>query len=109
MPFEYPSGAQLDDLRIAWFDPAGNLRQFASGWTFSLKVGVAGSAAVFTKTSGITGANTRPNITVAWATSGELASLTVGTVYQFQLTATRTSDSKKLTKIDTILITPIVT
>jgi hypothetical protein len=73
-------------------DIDGTLIDFASGYTFSLKIGNKGSTALLTKTSGITGAagagsepSGTPNVVIAW-TAGELA-LTAGR-YTWQLTAT---------------------
>lgn len=90
----YIQGSDLPDLTITWRDSTGAILQYGSGHTFELKLGTPGSAAVITKTTGITGANTDPNVTIAWATSGELNTLTPG-VYTADLTATRTSDSKQ--------------
>ena len=89
----YTQGAELPDLTIEWKDSAGNVINFSSGWTFVLRLGDPGSAATLTKSSGITGAATSPNVTIAWATSGELNTLTPG-FYHAQLRATRDSDSK---------------
>lgn len=89
----YIQGADLPDLGFELRDEDGNLLQLASGHTFELKVGQPGSAATLMKTTGITGANTAPNVTVAWATSGELNTITPG-FYYLDLTVTRTSDSK---------------
>ena len=93
MTAQYVAGAELADLEVTWTDSDGTIIDFSSGYTFSLKVGAAGQTASFTKTTTITGAATAPNLTVAWATSGELNSLTAGG-YTLQITATRTSDSK---------------
>lgn len=90
----YVQGADLPDLAFDWKDSAGALINFSSGWTFALRVGQPGAAATLTKSTGITGASTSPNITVAWATSGELNTLPAGT-YIGDLIATRTSDSKQ--------------
>src|SRR5262245_6678878 len=104
----YVQGDDLPDLTLTLEDSAGNLYQFATGWTFSLKVGVPGAAAQFTKSSGITGANTAPNVTVQWATSGELNSIAAGT-WQLMLFATRTSDSKRHSWTLTLPIKPAIT
>lgn len=88
----YRSGAELPDLAIEWRDRDGNLIDFSSGWTFTVKVGTD-LATAFTKTTGITGAATSPNVLVQWATSGELSTLAAGQ-YRIELTARRTSDSK---------------
>jgi hypothetical protein len=56
----------------------------SSGYSFSLKIGNKGQAALVTKTTNITGG--AGEVTVAW-TAGELANLPAG-VYTLQLTAT---------------------
>jgi len=94
MPVEYEIGEELDDIEITWNDSLGALRQFASGWTFELKIGALASAALVTKTTGITGANTAPNVRIAWS-AGELDSVPAAT-YTGQLRARRTADSKDL-------------
>jgi hypothetical protein len=84
----YHATAERPTLRISWYDDDDALIDFSTGYAFSLKVGNLGSAALLTKTSGITGAATAPNVTIAW-TAGELA-LTPGT-YTYELTATTSS------------------
>lgn len=88
----YYRGAELPDLRLWLFDDDGSLVDFAAGWTFEFKVGFPGSAAVLTKTTGITGAtgagqepSGTPNVSVAWA-SGQLD--LPARAYQWQLTCT---------------------
>lgn len=80
-------------------DDDGTLIDFSSGYTWAFKVGETGSAALLTKTSGITGAagsgsepTGTPNCTITW-TAGEIAASTVvaGNGYPFQLTATTSS------------------
>lgn len=81
-------------------DDDGSLIDFSSGsYTWSLKVGVKGSAALLTKTSGIAGAvgageepDGTPNCVITW-TAGEIAasSVVAGNVYTFILTATISS------------------
>lgn len=56
-----------------------------TGYTFSLKIGHVGSAALLTKTAGITGGN--GTVTVAWA-AGELAGALTKGSYTVQLTVT---------------------
>lgn len=89
----YLVGSDLPDLEISWLDSSGAVIDFAAGYSFSLKIGDPGSTALVTKTTGITGAATAPNVTVVWATAGELNTLTPG-IYDADLTATRSSDSK---------------
>jgi hypothetical protein len=103
----YVQGADLPDLAFDWRDSSGALINFSSGYTFVLKIGEPGSAASVTKSTGITGAATSPNVTVAWATSGELNTLAVG-VYTVQLIATRTSDSKQRFLEDRLTIKPAI-
>lgn len=91
---EYIQGADLPDLAIEWRDSDGEIIDYSSGHTFSLRVGNPGSAATVSKTNGFTGAAVSPNITVSWETSGELNTITPGT-YDADLIATRSSDSKQ--------------
>lgn len=84
---KYHATAERPTFRITWYDDDDAVIDFSAS-TFSFKIGVAGSAALLTKTSGITGAATAPNVTVAWS-AGEL-NLTPGT-YTWQLTATTSS------------------
>ncbi len=91
----YFSTAERPALQMWLQDDAGTLIDFSSGYTFSLKIGVAGSTALLTKTSSIAGAvgagvepTGTPNVVVTW-TAGELA-LTPGQ-YQWQLKATNSS------------------
>ena len=93
MSAQYVSGAVLADLAVTWLDDAGDVIDFSSGWTFSVKVGAPNSTASFTKTTGITGAATAPNVTIEWATSGEITTLGAGS-HTVQITATRSADSK---------------
>lgn len=74
----YYKSAERPSLRLWLLDDERDLIDFSSGYTFSLKIGAAGSTALLTKTSGITGAagagtapTGTPNVTVEW-TSGEL-------------------------------------
>ena len=56
MATAYIIGAELPDLPITWQDSAGDIIDFSTGWTFTLKLGTAGNPAVLTKTTGISGA-----------------------------------------------------
>jgi hypothetical protein len=89
----YFANAERPTLRITWYDDADAIIDLSAS-TFSLKVGNPGSAALLTKTSGITGAATAPNVTIAW-TAGEL-NLTPGT-YTYQLTATTSALDRTMT------------
>lgn len=89
----YLAGCELPDTALTWYDSSDNLIDFSAGYTFTAKVGTPGSTALITKTTGITGAATSPNVTIAWSTA-ELASLTAQANYAIQVIARRTSDSK---------------
>lgn len=111
MELSYHSNAERPACELWWFDDDGTLINFASGYTFTLKIGTPGSAALLTKTTNITGAagsgvepTGTPNVTITW-TAGEL-NLTPG-VYTFQLTATTSSLDRTCT--GTIQILDIVT
>lgn len=95
MTVTYAKTADRPALKLWLLDDDGSLIDFSSGWTFSFKIGTPGSAALLTKTSGITGAagagtepTGTPNVTVTWS-AGELA-LTPN-AYSWQLTATTSS------------------
>jgi hypothetical protein len=91
----YHKNAERPAAELWWNDDDGTLIDFASGYTWSLKIGVVGSTALLTKTTNITGAagsgtepDGTPNVVITW-TAGELA-LTAGS-YTWQLTATTSS------------------
>lgn len=90
----YIQGSDLPDLGLEWRDANGSIIDYSSGHTFVVKVGVPGSTALITKSTGITGAATAPNVTITWATSGELNTLTPG-IYDADVAATRVADSKQ--------------
>lgn len=104
----YIQGSDLPDAAIRWEDSTGTLIDYSTGYTFELKIGSPGTTALLTKSTGITGAATDPNITVAWATTGELNTLAVGT-HSAQLKATRTADSKHRFLPFEIRIDPAIT
>jgi hypothetical protein len=89
----YYRTAERPDIRLWLLDDDGALVDFASGYTFTFKLGSPGSAASFTKTTGITGAagagtetSGTPNVTLTF-TAAELDGLTAGTT-TWQLRAT---------------------
>lgn len=105
---EYVQGADLPDLSINWYDAQKVLIDFTTGYTFELKVGKPGQAALVTKSSGFGASLVSPNLTVQWSTSGELNTLTPG-VYRGQLKATRTADGKsRFLSFDLEVITPVL-
>lgn len=87
----YAIGSELPDYPVTWRDGDGAVIPFDAGWSFTLKLGHPGRAAVLTKTEGITGAATAPNVTVTWD-AGEFDDLDPGT-YVLQLFA-RDEDGK---------------
>lgn len=91
---EYVKGATLPDLALTLKDSAGEVIDFSTPHTFAVKVGASGESATFTKTTGITGAASSPNVTIAWATSAEITTLDAGN-YEMQVDCIRTSDSKR--------------
>jgi hypothetical protein len=79
MIFEHTLGSELPDDAFEWTDAQNSLINFSTGWTFQVVVGFPNQTAVLTKTTGITGAATAPNVTISWA-DGELDDpLTAGT------------------------------
>jgi hypothetical protein len=89
----YYRTAERPDIRLWLADSNGNLIDFSTGYTFQFKLGNPGTAADFTKTTGITGAagsgiepTGTPNITLSF-TAAELDGLTAGACL-WQLRAT---------------------
>ena len=87
--------------QIWWFNSAGTLVDFSSGYTFELRIGSGGATRLVDKTTGITGAagagvapTGTPNVTIAW-TAGELAVLAQGS-YTADLLATDGSGNVRL-------------
>lgn len=90
---DYIVGADLPNLAVTWKDSSGNVIDYSSGYTFAAKVGHRGTTS-FTKTTGITGAATSPNVLVQWANTGELNSLAPG-IYVLEIIATETATTKQ--------------
>lgn len=89
---QYHRTAERPDLRLWLLDDDGNLIDFSSGYTFEFKIGYRGQVALFTKTTGITGAagsgaesSGAPNVTIAFV-ADELDAVTAST-YVWQLRA----------------------
>jgi hypothetical protein len=90
-----------------WWFVNGSLVDYSSGYTFTGKLAAVSSPAtvIFTKTTGFTGAagsgtetSGTPNLTVAWATSGELNTSTLSSVaYLLEIVALKTSDQSQET------------
>lgn len=88
----YVQGAALPDLAIRWTDAAGNVIDFSTGYSFTVRVGKQGKPAEVEKTDGVEGAATDPNLTISWD-AGELDPLTPG-IWTVEIIATRDSDSR---------------
>lgn len=89
----YYRTAERPDVELWLLGPDGTLLNLATGYTFEFKLGTPGSAAVFTKTTGIAGAagsgtetSGAPNVVITFATD-ELASV-AARAYTWQLRAT---------------------
>lgn len=54
---------------FTWTDNANQVRDFSTGWTFEVRIVTDEdrAAALHTKTSGITGSATAPNLVIEWA------------------------------------------
>ena len=97
---EYLEGASKPDFTIDWYaDDDGTIIDFSTGYTFTLVVSDA-NGIKFTKSSGITGAATLPNVTGVWDTSTEISTLTGPATYEAVLTAaTKSGAGKKAFRI----------
>lgn len=89
----YYRTAERPDIKLWLLDDDGSLVDLSTGFTFTFKLGNPGSAATFTKTTGITGAagsgtesSGTPNLTITFS-AGELDNLTAG-VSAWQIRAT---------------------
>ncbi len=108
MTTDYRIGDELEPLQI-WWTASGELVDFSIAHTYAAKLIAAGDSTgtnVFgtSKTTGFTGAlgsgtktNGDPNLTVVWATSGELNAVTDDGLYILQIVATRVFDSRERT------------
>src|SRR5262245_26577951 len=92
MIIKYFKGAEQPDIRLTWLSDSGAVIDFSTGHTFELKIGHGGYDAVLTKTTGIAGAQTSPNITVTFI-AGDLDTVPSG-MYEGQLRANLTASNK---------------
>jgi hypothetical protein len=92
MTLTYDAGERLPDAHLTIYDDTSTLIDLSSGYTFSASLtNVLTDTVAHTQSTGIAGAATSPNVTIAW-TSG-FANITAGH-YELKVTGTRTSDSK---------------
>jgi len=101
MSFKYKRGAELGDGKITWNDELTGLIDFSTGWTWTLRIGDEGTTAIITKTTGISGAATAPNVTIVWD-AGELDTLTPGT-YTCTIQARNASTKDRKQNFDLII------
>lgn len=86
----YYADQELPPLPFHWAI-GGDLHDFSTGWTFRMEFIHKRTGKIHaTKTSGISGAATTPNVTAVWA-EGELASIGAGR-YKLRLVAKRDGD-----------------
>lgn len=84
MSVTYHRTAERPALEVTWLDDNGQVIDLTAA-ALTVKVGATGRAALLTKTLGVDGAATAPNVVITWA-AGEL-DLPVG-VHRMQITAT---------------------
>jgi hypothetical protein len=91
----YYKDQELPALAFNWYDSTGAIIDFSTGQTFTVKLCASATPNVvaYTKTTGVTGFVTAPNVTIDW-TSSDFATLTADTTYNVVVYARRTSDSK---------------
>lgn len=96
--YEYRADQEGPAIPLEWRDGDGALRDFSTGWTFEARIALATDplTVLVTKTTGITGDDTAPNLVIDWSTS-DFSTLTpadAGTIYVVHVYARRTADSK---------------
>jgi hypothetical protein len=100
---EYFIGDELEPLGV-WWTANGTLVDLSAS-TFTAKlIADADNSTAFTKTTGLSGStgsgvkgDGTPNLTVSWATSGELNSVANAGLYILQIVAARISDGAERT------------
>ncbi len=96
--FTYRKDQELPSLPVTWKDRDGAVRDFSTGWTFTVKMALADTPTVVlaSKSSGITGASTAPNVVIDWAVTDwdALTASAAGIKYVAHIYARRTADSK---------------
>jgi hypothetical protein len=58
-------GTELPNFDITWYRPDGTLYDFSAGWTFTVRIGNPGQAALVTPATA--GAATAPNLVISFA------------------------------------------
>lgn len=108
MIFEHTLGSELPDDAFDWTDAQGNLIDFATGWTFSVDAGFPNQEPVLAKSTGITGAATSPNVTIAWA-EGELDDPLTAGAWPGWITAVQASSGKERKRSFLLRLNPSTT
>lgn len=68
MVYAYRANAELPTFNCAWHDSSGKIIDFSTGHTFEVKlVSKKDGTVVLTKSSGILGFNTNPNVVITWS------------------------------------------
>ena len=69
--YEYRADQELPAIPVEWRDADRAVIDFSTGWTFTAKVCAASTPTTIalTKTTGITGADTSPNVLIDWENS----------------------------------------
>jgi hypothetical protein len=68
--FVYMTNQEYPSITLTWKNSNDEVINFSSGYTWTVILARGGEAAV-TKTTGVVGASTAPNVTINWA-AGEL-------------------------------------
>lgn len=101
--YVYRADQELPALALEWLDRDGAIVDFSTGWTFTVKLSPAGDPGTvkFSKTTGVTGAATLPNLLVDWAVTDWAALVAAsgalpaaGRRYLVHVYARRTADTK---------------
>lgn len=89
---KFYKGAERPDITLIWRGTTGAILDLSGTQTFELKIGSPGREAEYTKTAGIIGAQTAPNITITFLPD-ELTDVPVG-LHVAQLRARDTSTNQ---------------
>jgi hypothetical protein len=95
-PYPYQADQEIPSIPLEAKDRDGNLYDFSTGWTFTAKFCLEGTLVIaHTKSTGIVGAATSPNLIVSPAVAdwAALAPSALGTVYDVYVYCRRTADS----------------
>lgn len=98
MTFDYRIDQELAAIALEWRDRDGAVRDFASGWTFTVYVvDTSDDSTVLTKTAGITVDDATPNVLIEWSAADLVTiseAVTLPALCSLVVYARRDSDSK---------------